>query len=176
MEAVEVGILRASSRRQLKLRIADSLTVSSRLKLGADVTREAVQGRVNSKDGCRGRVVGRGRRSHRQPQAIGGHAIGRVALRSDERPSTPLEPTPQAKFLGTKTYAHARAVGRASFDAAGENSRYKNIRTNTHELLRRHGLSVLVVAINHRCVYLKTAHCRASGQNSLVCVGRSEPG
>ena len=47
MEAVEVGILRAS--RQLKLRIADSLTVSSRLKLGADVTREAVQGRVNSK-------------------------------------------------------------------------------------------------------------------------------
>ena len=49
MEAVEVGILRASSRRQLKLRIADSLTVSSRLKLGADVTREAVQGRVNSK-------------------------------------------------------------------------------------------------------------------------------
>ena len=49
MEAVEVGILRASSRRQLKLRIADSLTVSSRLKLGADVTREAVQGRVNLK-------------------------------------------------------------------------------------------------------------------------------
>ena len=33
--------------RQLKLGIADSLTVSSRLKLGADVTREAVQGRVN---------------------------------------------------------------------------------------------------------------------------------
>ena len=50
MEAVEVGILRASLKwRQLKLRIADSLTVSSRLKLGADVTREAVQGRVNSK-------------------------------------------------------------------------------------------------------------------------------
>ena len=145
MEAVEAGILRRHGR-QLKLRIADSLTVSSRLKLGADVTREAVQGRVKSKDGC-----------------------GRAS-------STPLEPTPQAKFLGTKTYAHARAVGRASFDAAGENSRYKNIRTNTHELLRRHGLSVLVVAINHRCVYLKTAHCRASGQNSLVCVGRSEPG
>ena len=47
MEAVEVGILRAS--RQLKLRIADSLTVSSRLKLGADVTREAIQGVMNSK-------------------------------------------------------------------------------------------------------------------------------
>ena len=39
--------LTVSSR--LKLGIADSLTVSSRLKLGADVTREAVQGRVNSK-------------------------------------------------------------------------------------------------------------------------------
>ena len=49
MEAVEVGILRASPWRQLKLRIADSLTVSSRLKLGADVTREAVQGVMNSK-------------------------------------------------------------------------------------------------------------------------------
>ena len=34
--------------RQLKLRIADSLTVSSRLKLGADVTREAVQGVMNT--------------------------------------------------------------------------------------------------------------------------------
>ena len=132
------------------MRIADSLTVSSRLKLGADVTREAVQGRVNCERRLSWLVV-----------------IGRVALQSDERPSTPLEPTPRAKPLGTKTYAHARAVGRASFDAAGENSRYKNIRTNTHELLRRHGLSVLVVAINHRCVYLKTAHCRASGQNSL---------
>ena len=47
MEAVEVGILRASPR-QLKLAIGDSLTVSSRLKLGADVTREAVQGVMNS--------------------------------------------------------------------------------------------------------------------------------
>ena len=95
MEAVEVGILRASSRRQLKLRIADSLTVSSRLKLGADVTREAVQGRVNCERRLSWLVV-----------------IGRVAPQSDERPSTPLEPTPRAKFLGTKTHAHARAVGR----------------------------------------------------------------
>ena len=48
MEAVEAGILRRHGR-QLKLGIADSLTVSSRLKLGADVTREAVQGRVNKR-------------------------------------------------------------------------------------------------------------------------------
>ena len=43
--------------RQLKLRIADSLTVSSRLKLGADVTREAVRGVMNSKYVYRGRVT-----------------------------------------------------------------------------------------------------------------------
>ena len=48
MEAVEAGILCASWE-AVEVRIADSLTVSSRLKLGADVTREAVQGRVNSK-------------------------------------------------------------------------------------------------------------------------------
>ena len=44
-------------RRQLKLTIADSLAVSSRLKLGADVTREAVQGVMNSKYVYRGRVT-----------------------------------------------------------------------------------------------------------------------
>ena len=48
MEAVEAGILCASWE-AVEVRIADSLTVSSRLKLGADVTREAVQGVMNSK-------------------------------------------------------------------------------------------------------------------------------
>ena len=69
MEAVEAGILRRHGR-QLKLGIADSLTVSSRLKLGADVTREAVQGRVNWKTVYGGRGSARRREARRRERGM----------------------------------------------------------------------------------------------------------